>query len=319
MKDTLCWRRLKEENPHVQCIDCVTGKELPHPEFRQPREQDLKYLRDIGECEKVDERGCHCTVPIHPSRHQVDRHKQSIREGAFAYQVTTCGKRIQKLRSSRSAWRGLLRWKVDSNRLHRSEVESKHSQSCTESCQCVLSCKGSETCAGTSASGEKRQLRWKHRVVETKSMYGTRDAASNWQRARQEHHKRWRYQLAPSSKNLLRNKRSTEFFRNNTWSTSWSRGPQIGLHISRTALQECARSKQNTSSKLLANDCTRESEEWLHDLGHVDVLVKDLGLEELGNPVQTPAAHDVTDEEPKPLDRMQSRAVTDEEIQIASC
>ena len=41
-----------------------------------------------------------------------------------------------------------------------------------------------------------------------------------------------------------------------------------------------------------------------HDPRHVDVLVKDLGLEH-GNSVQTPV-HDVTDEEPEPLDQMQS-------------
>ena len=42
-----------------------------------------------------------------------------------------------------------------------------------------------------------------------------------------------------------------------------------------------------------------------HDPRHVDVLVKDLGLEH-GNSVQTPATHDATDEEePEPLDQVQ--------------
>ena len=41
-----------------------------------------------------------------------------------------------------------------------------------------------------------------------------------------------------------------------------------------------------------------------HDPTHVDVLVKDLGLEH-GNSVQTPATRDVTEEEPEPSDQVQ--------------
>ena len=42
-----------------------------------------------------------------------------------------------------------------------------------------------------------------------------------------------------------------------------------------------------------------------HDPKHVDVLVKDLGLEH-GNSVQTPATHDATgEEEPEPLSQVQ--------------
>ena len=42
-----------------------------------------------------------------------------------------------------------------------------------------------------------------------------------------------------------------------------------------------------------------------HDPRHVDVLVKDLGLEH-GNSVQTPATHDATEEEaPGPLSQVQ--------------
>ena len=47
-----------------------------------------------------------------------------------------------------------------------------------------------------------------------------------------------------------------------------------------------------------------------HDSRHVDVLVKDLGLEQ-GNFVQTPATHCVTEEEPELLAKQQMR--------IASC
>ena len=52
-----------------------------------------------------------------------------------------------------------------------------------------------------------------------------------------------------------------------------------------------------------------------HDPRHVDMLVKDHGLEH-GNSVQTPAVHDVTDEEPDPLDHMQS---SHNRSQVAGC
>ena len=41
-----------------------------------------------------------------------------------------------------------------------------------------------------------------------------------------------------------------------------------------------------------------------YDSRHVDVLMKDFGLEQ-GNSVQTPATHDVTEGEPEPLHQVQ--------------
>ena len=52
-----------------------------------------------------------------------------------------------------------------------------------------------------------------------------------------------------------------------------------------------------------------------HDPRHVDVLVKDLGLEQ-GNSVQTPAVYDVTDEEPEPLDQVRH---SEYRSQVGSC
>ena len=60
----------------------------------------------------------------------------------------------------------------------------------------------------------------------------------------------------------------------------------------------------------------REGIIYQHDPRHVDVLVKDLGLEN-GNPVQTPATSDVTEEgEPKPLSQDQHRRYRS---QVARC
>ena len=47
---------MDEEEHDVICIDDVTSMELPWHAVRRGREQELKYLRDFGVYEKVDER-----------------------------------------------------------------------------------------------------------------------------------------------------------------------------------------------------------------------------------------------------------------------
>ena len=46
---------MEEEEQYVICIDDVAGKELPRHAVRKAREQELKYLRDLGVHEKVDD------------------------------------------------------------------------------------------------------------------------------------------------------------------------------------------------------------------------------------------------------------------------
>ena len=44
-----------EEDKFINGFDDITGKELPWQAAKQAREQELKYLRDLGVYEKVDE------------------------------------------------------------------------------------------------------------------------------------------------------------------------------------------------------------------------------------------------------------------------
>ena len=44
----------------------ITGKELPWSEVRQAREQELKYLRDSGLYENVDEREANARYQVTP-------------------------------------------------------------------------------------------------------------------------------------------------------------------------------------------------------------------------------------------------------------
>ena len=55
MKNTRCWQRLEEKEQNATCFDDITGKELPWHAVRKARELELKYLRDLGVYEKIDE------------------------------------------------------------------------------------------------------------------------------------------------------------------------------------------------------------------------------------------------------------------------
>ena len=46
----------EEQEQDVICFDDITGKELPWHAVRKARELELKYLRDLGVYEKVDEK-----------------------------------------------------------------------------------------------------------------------------------------------------------------------------------------------------------------------------------------------------------------------
>ena len=45
-----------EEDSNVRCVDDVASKELPWSAVRHATEEEVKYLRDVGVYEKVDER-----------------------------------------------------------------------------------------------------------------------------------------------------------------------------------------------------------------------------------------------------------------------
>ena len=48
--------RAGEEDGCIKCFDDITGKELPWQAVMEAREKELKYLRELGVYEKVDER-----------------------------------------------------------------------------------------------------------------------------------------------------------------------------------------------------------------------------------------------------------------------
>ena len=176
---------------------------------------------------------------------------------------------------------------------------------------CVLSRKGSATCAGTSASGGQHGRRRKKiwmvgkelvRHVERSKQLGA------WQ----EHFKSWRYQLGLSSKNLFRQERHRVSGR-----THGDEFLFAGLTERLTDFENKMTGVYPTMAKLVSYRSTESIKPlskrlhwgkraivYQHDPRHVDVLVKNLGLQQ-GNSVQTPATHDVTAEEPEPLNQVQ--------------
>ena len=56
----------QEREQDVVCFDDITGKELPWHAVRNARELELKYLRDLGVYEKVDEKEAVAKYKITP-------------------------------------------------------------------------------------------------------------------------------------------------------------------------------------------------------------------------------------------------------------
>ena len=101
-------------------------------------------------------------------------------------------------------------------------------------------------------------------------------------------------------------------------------GPTHRLADLKNQISGCTQAKQKSSatdqrkaSRHGTGYCTRVQRGVAdqHDPTDVDALVKDLGLEH-GKSVQTPAVHDVTDDEPEPLDQTQS---SNHRSQVARC
>ena len=125
-----------------------------------------------------------------------------------------------------------------------------------------------------------------------KSMRGTRDAASNWERDWQEHVKNWGFQLGLRSKNLFHHKEDRV--------SGLTHGDDFVLTGPTKKLMEFERKMTNVycikaniigcgspkSIKTLNRrlHSRKRGIVYQHDPRHVDVLVKDLGLEH-GNSV----------------------------------
>ena len=141
-----------------------------------------------------------------------------------------------------------------------------------------------------------------------KSMYGTRDAASNWERDWQGHLEHWDYELERRSSNLFHHKKRKI--------CGLIHGDDFVVRGTKESLLELKRQLESVSSiigpgsaksikALIRRLRWRETGKlYQHDSRHVDVLVESLGLEN-GNTVQTPTVDVVKDVNPVWLDPQQ--------------
>ena len=157
-----------------------------------------------------------------------------------------------------------------------------------------------------------------------KSMYGTRDAASNWERDWQENIKKWGFQLGLSSKNLFHHKGNQV--------SGLTHGDDFVLTGPAKRLKEFEKEMKSVypiKAKIISFGSLKsiktlsrrlhwgeEGIVYQHDPRHIDVLVRELGLEN-GNTVQTPAAPNTAEEEkPEPLSQTQHHKYRS---QVARC
>ena len=146
-----------------------------------------------------------------------------------------------------------------------------------------------------------------------KSMCGTRDAASNWERDLQEHVRNWGFQLGLSSKNLFHHKENQV--------SGSTHGDDFVLTGPTKELMELERKMTNVytiKAKIISYGSPKSIKTlnrrlrwrkrgivYQHDPRHADVLVKDLGLEHC-NSLQAMATPDVMEEEEsEPLSQVQ--------------
>ena len=187
----------------VICFDDITGKELPWHAVHKARELELKYLRDLGVYEKVDEKEAvekYGVTPVDTKWVDTDkafegepmqiRSRMCAREfKSYDRPVLYAGtpplealKAIISIAANHKETFSIMRIDVSRAYFHAKAQRP------------VLIRLPAEDRMGTDA-GKIGLMK--------KSTYGTRDAASNWERDWQEHVKKWGFQLGLSSKNLF--------------------------------------------------------------------------------------------------------------------
>ena len=197
----------EEQEQDVICFDHITGKELPWHAVRKALELELKYLRDLAVYEKVDEKEAvekYGVTPVDTKWVGTDKafegNQMQIRSRMCAREFKSDDwpdlyagtpplealKAIISIASNHKETFSIMHIDVSRAYFH-AKVQRP-----------VLIRLPAEDRMGTDAGKIGRMK---------KSMYGTRDAASNWERDWQEHVKKWGFQLGLSSKNLFHHKR----------------------------------------------------------------------------------------------------------------
>ena len=185
----------EEQEQDVICFDDITGKELPWHAVRKARELELKYLRDLGVYEKVDEKEAVEKYGVTPvDTKWVDTDKAFERE-PMQIRSRMCAREFKSddrpdlyagtppLEALKAIISVAANHKETFSIMH---IDVSRAYFHAKAQRPVLIRLPAEDRMGTDA-GKIGLMK--------KTMYGTRDAASNWERDWQERVKKWGFQL----------------------------------------------------------------------------------------------------------------------------
>ena len=199
------WEKNKSKTS-LALIDDITGKELPWHAVREARELELKYLRDLGVYEKVDEKEAvekYGPTPVDTKWVDTDK---AFEGEPLQIRSRMCAREF-KSDDRPDLYAGIppletLNARISIAANHKETFSIMHidvsrAYNHATAQRPVLIRLTVEDRMGTDA-GKVGLMK--------KSMYGTRDAPSNWGRDLQENVKKWGFQLGLSSKNLFHHK-----------------------------------------------------------------------------------------------------------------
>ena len=182
----------------VTCFDDITGKDLPWHAVREARELELKYLRDLGVYENAGEKGAvekYGTTPVDTKWVDTDKafeenqgksDHECVRESSEAMIGQICMQRTPLLESLKAIISIAANHKETFSIMH---IDVSRAYFHAKAQRLVLIRLPVEDRMGTDA-GKVGLMK--------KSMYRTRDAASNWERDWQEPVRNWGLQLGRS-------------------------------------------------------------------------------------------------------------------------
>ena len=190
----------------VICIDDITGKELPRHAVRKARELELKYLRDLGVYEKVDEKEAVAKYGITPVDTKWIDTDKAFEGEPMQIRSRMCAREFKSddrpdLYAGTppvEAFNAIISVAANNkNTFSIMHIDVSRAYFHAKAQRPVLIRLPVEDRMGADA-GKVGLMK--------KSMYGTRDAASNWERDWQGHVQKWGFQLGLSSKNLFHQK-----------------------------------------------------------------------------------------------------------------
>ena len=306
----------EEQEPDAICFDDITGKELPWHAVREARELELEYLRDLGVYEKVDEKEAVEKYGITP----VDT-KWVDTDKAFEMEPVQIRSRMCAIEFKSDDRPDLYAGTPPLEALKATiSIEAIHKETFSimqiDVSRAYFHAKGQRPVLIRLPVEDRMGTNAGIVGLMKKSMYRTRDAASKWERDWQEHVNNWGFQHGHSSKNLFHHQANRISGLTHCDDFVLTGSTKKLVEFKRKMTSVCL-SHQSEDLQLWIAEEHQDAEQdvalgkrglvYQHDPRHVDVLVKDLGLEH-GNSVQTPAKPDVMEEEEsEPLSQVQQQ------------